>query len=111
VSASEDVHFLFAINPNDFPLAYPIINRSQKNDRQLQEELVRHPNHYDVRVLQEHPIVFYHRRIVVTPKLHDPLLQWYHTQLLHPGKDRLVLNSVKHHFTWKNMMRDVKNLV
>jgi hypothetical protein len=104
VSASKNVHSSFAIDPDDFPLAYPIISHSQQDDRRLQEELIQHPNHYEVRVLQEHPIVFFHRSIVVTPELRDPLLQWYHTQLLHPGKDRL-LNLLKQHFTWKNMMR------
>lgn len=39
VSAPENVHFLFAIDPDDFPLAYPIISRSQQDDRQeLQED-------------------------------------------------------------------------
>jgi transposase InsO family protein len=107
---SESLLDLFAIDPDDFPLAYPIISRSQQDDQPLQQLIHQHPNLYETRVLQEHPIVFYHGKIVVTPELRDPLLQWYHTQLQHPGEDRLF-HSIQQHFTWKNITRDVKNLV
>jgi len=107
---SESLLYLFNIDLDDFQLAYPIISCSQQDDHQLQQLLLQQTHQYKVHILQEHPIIFYHGKIVVTPELQDPLLQWYHNQLQHPREDRLF-HSIQQHFTWKNMMRNVKNLV
>jgi hypothetical protein len=82
---SESILYLFAIDPNDFPLAYPIISCSQQDNQPLQQLLLQHLDLYKICVLQEHSIAFYRGKIVVTPALCDPLLQWYHTQLQHPS--------------------------
>jgi hypothetical protein len=66
--SSEDILYLLAINPVDFPLAYPVISHSQQDNNQLQQFLHYHPEQYEIRVLQEHPIAFfYHGKIVATP--------------------------------------------
>jgi hypothetical protein len=50
--SSEEILYLFAIDPDDFPLAYPVISHSQQDNNQLQQLLHNHPDQYEISVLQ-----------------------------------------------------------
>ena len=47
-------------------------------------------------------------RIIVPQTLTKRLLEWYHTNLVHPGVERLY-NTLRQHFTWPNMLQDIRN--
>ena len=46
-------------------------------------------------------------RIIVPQALTKRLLEWYHTNLVHPGVERLY-NTLRQHFTWPNMLEDIR---
>lgn len=49
-----------------------------------------------------------HRERVLVPKeTRQPLLEWYHTMLVHPGETRLF-NTLHQHYTWPEMHSDIK---
>ena len=37
-------------------------------------------------------------------------MSWYHTNLVHPGVERLY-NTLRHHYTWPNMLEDIRSYV
>ena len=41
--------------------------------------------------------------------LQKPLVQWYHTQLCHPGETRTEL-TIRQHFTWDGLTTTVKQI-
>ena len=46
-------------------------------------------------------------RIIVPQTLTKRLLEWYHTNLVHPGVERLY-NTLRQHFTWPRMLADIR---
>ena len=48
--------------------------------------------------------------IVMPVTLQQQVLEFYHESLGHPGQTRTEL-SIKQHFVWKNMTRDIKKYV
>ena len=42
--------------------------------------------------------------------LRQPLIEWYHINLCHPGPDRTE-RTIRRNFAWKNMQQDVRRLV
>ncbi len=46
-------------------------------------------------------------RIIVPATLTKRLMEWYHTNLIHPGVNRLY-NTLRQHFTWPNMLNDIR---
>ena len=49
-------------------------------------------------------------RIIVPASLAKRLMSWYHTNLVHPGVERLY-NTLRHHYTWPNMLEDIRSYV
>ena len=47
IHANENIYHLFVIDPDNFPLAYPIISHSQQNDAQLQQLLNLNADRYE----------------------------------------------------------------
>jgi hypothetical protein len=55
-----------------------------------------------------HKLICQDDKIVVPTKLQKPVVQWYHTQLCHPGTTRTE-ETIRQHFTWKGLRPIVKD--
>ena len=64
-------------------------------------------SNYSVRHKGKHRIIVKDDKIPVPETLRRPLIEWYHTNLCHPGTDRTE-QTIRRSFTWKNVRRDVR---
>lgn len=94
----------------DFPLSYANISAHQLNDAALQAKVEENPTSYEIRILQGNSLIYYNNRIVVPSTLRRPIMDWYHTFLLHPGRERLY-QSLRPHFIWRSMYADINTFV
>ena len=49
-------------------------------------------------------------RIIVPATLKRRLMEWYHTNLVHPGVERLY-NTLRQHYTWPGMLTDIREYI
>ena len=73
-----------------FPLKYSRIERHQKQDAALQKKALEHPS-YTLKLFcggnrTAHKLIVKNNKIVVPKDLQQQVVQWYHTQLCHPGE-------------------------
>ena len=59
---------------------------------------------------KSHAMIFKDSKIVIPKGLQSKIIEWYHTTLLHPGKDRTYL-TISQHLYWKGMKNDIENYV
>ena len=91
-----------------FPLHFSLVREHQQSDTSLLEAKTAPST-----TLQEQDfrgtkmIVGKSGEIVMPVTLQQQVLEFYHESLGHPGQTRTEL-SIKQHFVWKNMTRDVK---
>jgi Integrase zinc binding domain len=96
-----------------FPLTYKNIMSEQKQDKDLLNEL-KNPN---TRLkLQTYrgggkvcSLITLYNKIVVPSTLQLRTVQWYHTQLGHPG-NKHTEETIRQHFTWKNLRQHIKEV-
>jgi transposase InsO family protein len=84
----------------DFPINFETIHQAQTRDRNLQRK--RDNEHYSTKNVAGYELIHYKDRIVITEAIFQRILQWYHTNLNHPGEQRTYL-SLKSHFFTPNM--------
>ena len=108
---------LFGLDSEDipkdaFPLTYEHIMSEQKHDKNLLNQL-KNPSTTLKRKTYRGGgkayslITFYNK--ILTPTLQLRTVQWYHTQLCHPGEKRTE-ETIRQHFTWKNLREHVKEV-
>ena len=104
------------------PITFVEISREQKKDEGIKKLQEQAPDQLgelfedigkmtgpDYVVTQQDPVD--HRgRILVPANLTKKLMSWYHAMLIHPGGNRLY-NTLRQHYTWRNMQHDVCQLV
>jgi len=88
------------------PIRYDVIAAHQWKDAELLQKLETKSN-YTVRHKGKHRIIVKDDKIPVPETLRQPLIEWYHTNLCHPGTDRTE-QTIRRSFTWKNVRRDVR---
>ena len=50
------------------------------------------------------------KKVMVPKKLQNPIIQWYHVNLRHPGQTRTLL-TIQKHFDWLGVNNETKNFV
>ena len=119
---SNHMEFLDLYNANElpddaFPLTYDLIRKKQQADRPLVRQVD------TVGALNLRPfagggtvsqlICNTEGKIVIPPSLQQRVLDWYHSRLIHPGRDRLYEN-IHQHFDWPKkgqLRKNVEQLV
>jgi transposase InsO family protein len=96
--------------PSDaFPLTYKNIRSKQQTDKKLLK-LLRSDKNYQVKVFRggekKISIICRKDKIVIPTVLQKRVVEWYHTQLCHPGETRTEAN-LRQHFWWPNLREDV----
>ena len=100
-----------------FPLTYKILNKYQRKGEQLLSKLKRaveksstDHTEYTTKSFRGGgtvtDLICRYDRIVVPKQLQKYVLEWYHTYLLHPGRDRTE-ETIKQHLYWPNMHVDI----
>jgi len=104
----EIIETCFLMETENFPLAFAIIAQAQAYDKKLQETLNQFPMEYKQCIHCAQLIIYFKNKIFIPVELWSRLIEWYHEQLLHPGVLRLI-ESMKQHFHWKTMAKDITN--
>eukprot|EP00804_Cyclotella_cryptica_P021643 CCRYP_020648-RA/>CCRYP_020648-RA protein AED:0.79 eAED:0.49 QI:0/-1/0/1/-1/1/1/0/148 len=94
-------------NP-DFPLAMTLIKSEQDKDTKLQSLLKqdRYKSNFGILTFGDHEVHTFNTKVWVPPSLQRRIIEWYHTNLRHPGVTR-TLNSIGQTFGWKGMRTHV----
>ena len=106
-----------------FPLTYKIIDKYQRKDKQLLKILKRtidsntstdHTSSYHTKSFRgggtDIDLICRNDKIVIPKVLQKCVLNWYHTYLLHPGRDRTE-ETIRQHLYWANMSEHVRSHV
>jgi RNase H-like domain found in reverse transcriptase/Integrase zinc binding domain/Reverse transcriptase (RNA-dependent DNA polymerase) len=99
--------------PDDaYPLTYKNIMREQQKDNQLLKT-AKSNKRLKLKTYRgggkTRKLITLDDKIVIPQSLRQRTVQWYHTQLCHPGEKRTE-ETIRQHFTWKNLREDVKNI-
>ena len=95
---------------NTFPLQFKQIDMMQRKDRALIKKLRDNHNDYTSKSFRgggkHYELICYKDKIVIPQPLQKKVVDWYHTQLCHPGITRTE-QTIKQHFYWKNMQEHI----
>ena len=95
---------------NEYPLSYKIIMKYQQKDKALLKK-AKNDKEYSLRTYttagRTRTLITKNNKIAVPGALQEPLVQWYHEQLCHPGQTRTEL-TVRQHFIWDGLSTTVK---
>jgi transposase InsO family protein len=92
-----------------FPLSFDVIADHQAQDAIL--ATIAHGNPlYTTRIVGNKTVIYSHDKIVVPRSLQDKIIEWYHTNLAHPGETR-TFKTIEQHFTWSTLQQDVQKYV
>ena len=99
--------------PEDaYPLDYTLIRAEQQKDKELLQEATTDPN-YTIKSFRGgekvRSLICYKGKILVPKSLRTKLINWYHTNLIHPGMTRTE-QTISQHFYWKNMRDDIREV-
>ena len=92
-----------------YPLRFPTIIAEQKKDPKLLKLLKTNSN-YHLKTFKysskDHILICCNNKIVLPPSLQMRAVQWYHTQLCHPGETHTE-QTIRQHYHWPNLRKDV----
>jgi Integrase zinc binding domain len=102
---------IFQIEDDDpiFPLSFDTISEHQTQDVILQELITKNTN-YTTKIVGNQTLIYFKDRIVVPRTLQKLILEWYHTNLVHPGETRTI-HTIGQHVTWSTLQTDVHKFV
>ena len=96
-----------------YPLKLSYIETVQNTNTDLMQKVQTTPDLYESKTFRgggrQLTLLCKDKRIVVPKSLQQRLARWYHVNLMHPGITRTQL-SVKQHFYWKNMDKDIEKI-
>ena len=116
-SRTPSLHFmaeLFAMDVPDEcttpPVTFPNLLRHQQRDNNLLRLYRTNECPYSIDTFRGAgslcKLICFNKKIVVPRTLQIPIVNWYHTQLCHPGEKRTE-ETIKQHFYWPNLRDDV----
>ena len=95
-----------------FPLRYKIIDEYQKKDKELVAALEK--GRYTAKTFRgggkEYLLLVKGDKIVIPEGLHKYVMDWYHTYLLHPGRD-CTLAAIGKHLYWWGYQEDIRKYI
>ena len=96
-----------------FPLRYKDIQKAQQKDKWLLNKLLK-DSEYSLREVhgggKTRSLIVKNNKIVVPKDLQKRLVEWYHVQLCHPGRDRTE-NTIRQNFTFNGLSQLVRDMV
>ena len=58
----------------------------------------------------DYEMICHQDKIVIPQTIQQKIMEWYHTTLLYPGRDR-TYTTISQHFYWKGMKKEVEQYV
>ena len=104
----------FAIEKEDLshPTSYKSIMKSQQLDKTL-IETAKLDKKYSIKHFhgadKKYSLICRNNKIVIPKDLQEPMVQWYHKYLSHPGTTRTEL-TIAQHFYWKGLRNTVHDV-
>ena len=96
-----------------FPLRFRHIEEYQSRDKALLRKLASKSVGYTLNSFRgggkSRDLVCLNDKIVIPKPLRKRVVEWYHTQLCHPGETRTE-QTIRQHFTWANLRKDVQDI-
>ena len=97
-----------------FPLSFKVIEKHQQLDEKLLIEAKKNPtNNYSLQQFcggrKIRHLICYDGKIVIPKSLQTRIVQWYHTNLCHPGETRTE-NIIRQYLTCKNLQKTVEQV-
>ena len=94
-----------------FPLKYSRIKHHQQKGAYLQKKALTNDS-YTLKTFcggktTPHELIAKHDKIVISKDMQEQVVQWYHTQLCHPGETQTEA-TIRQHFYWKDLRKDVQ---
>ena len=100
------------INMTKNPITYTNIAKHQQKDKNL-IKLAKNNKDYSIKSFcgggKEHHLIVHNDKIVIPKQLQRTVVNWYHTQLCHPGETRTEA-TIRQHFTFKGLKEMVHKL-
>ena len=93
-----------------YPLSAQNIAEYQKNDKMLQQNIVRYPAYFSKAPIEGVDLTLFHKKIYIPRVIRGDILEWYHTMLCHPGAKRTE-RSIRQHLTWPGLTKKVHDYV
>ena len=97
-----------------YPLAYSFLAKAQKASKQLMKILNMKDSLYKTQDFhgggKTYSLVCYKDKIVVPNELQRQVIEWYHTNLVHPGINRTE-ETIEQHLWWPKMREHITNYV
>ena len=95
-----------------FPVSFQLILKHQQEDKEL-VALAKTNSNYILKNFRgggrSLSLICVKDKIVIPKTLQHKIVQWYHTNLCHPGETRTEA-TIRQHFTWKNLDKEVKKV-
>mgnify|MGYP006217509771 CR=1 FL=1 len=90
-------------NP-DFPLSMTLLKSEQDKVAKLQSLLTQdcYKSNFGILTFGDHEVHTFNNKVWVPPNLQQQIIEWYHTNLCHPGVTR-TLNSIGQTLGWKGI--------
>ena len=109
-SLSKDIAMLYGLDETniEYPLTFANIRIAQQADQTLRNEAASNPKYH---LKSFHGggntvmLICMNDKIVIPSKLQKTIVNWYHSQLCHPGETRTE-QTIRQHF-WFNNLREV----
>ncbi|GKY94846.1 hypothetical protein MPSEU_000449600 [Mayamaea pseudoterrestris] len=92
-----------------YPLKTAVIAQHQENDNQLQAVLNR-STEFTKQVVEGKELILYRGKIYIPQPLREPIIQWYHDNLCHPGSKRTE-KTIRQRLVWPTIAKDVDEFV
>ena len=94
-----------------FPLSYSLIGKEQQKDKELLNKAKANAtNNYSLKEFRgggkAYTLLCYTDKIIIPKSLQTRIVEWYHTNLCHPGETRTEV-TIRQHFTWSNLRATV----
>ena len=102
--------FGMSVNEYTFPLAIERLYEAQKKDQDMVKRMDKHPEEYQSKEIEGTMIVHYKNKLYIPSSLREEILNWYHTNLLHPGVTRTT-ETIRQYMYWPKLDDDVKEHV
>ena len=93
-----------------YPLSTTRLHQDQCDDVQLcrtvEESISKNEFKYTYKEVEGRNLIHQQGKILVPAAARERILDWYHTMLVHPGRDRMY-QTIRTNFYWKGMRNDV----
>jgi hypothetical protein len=72
----------------EFPMQIPYIAKMQNKDKSLMKELTKSNHKYELTRIERTAVLTLDSKISITTVARNPVINWYHRYLCHPGVTR-----------------------